>query len=147
MYTAFIRLLLEYSDIMWGNSSTETQKQLDAIHSEAGRLIGATKLCNIDKIYSNLGWESLQSRRNKQSLVPFFFFFFFFFFFTKSCMDYLQTILWTVCLQLYRKQLGNVSETLTIFRITEPIIVYFLIGSFQPLFMHGTTCQLKQERH
>ena len=34
-------------------------------------------------------------------------------------MDQLQTILWILCLQLYKKQLGTVSETLTTFRITE----------------------------
>ena len=48
----------------------ETKKQLDAIHVEAARIItGATKLCSIDNLYRELGWESLQSRRNKHKLV------------------------------------------------------------------------------
>ena len=48
----------------------ETKKQLDAIHVEAARLItGATKLYSIDNLYRELGWESLQSRRNKHKLV------------------------------------------------------------------------------
>ena len=48
---------------------------------------------------------------------------------------------------MYRKQLGTVSETLTTFKNTEPILISFLIRSFQLLFVHGTTCRLKQERH
>ena len=73
MYTAFVRPLLEYSDIVWDNCSLETKKQLDGIHVEAARIItGATKLCNIDKIYSDQGWEFLQSRRNKHKLVAFY---------------------------------------------------------------------------
>ena len=47
----------------------ETKKQLDAIHIEAARIItGATKLCSIEKLFSYLGWESLQSHRNKNKL-------------------------------------------------------------------------------
>ena len=73
MYIAFVRPLIEYSDIVWDNCSMETKKQLDAIHVEAARIItGATKLCSIDNLYSELGWESLQSRRNKHKLVVFY---------------------------------------------------------------------------
>lgn len=73
MYTAFIRPLLEYCDIVWDNCSSETKKQLDAIHVEAARIItGGTKLCSIDKLYFELGWDSLQSRRNKHKLVVFY---------------------------------------------------------------------------
>ena len=73
MNTAFVRPLLEYSDIVWDNCSSETKKQLDAIHIEAGRIItGTTKLCNIDKICSDLGWESLQSRGHIHKLVAFY---------------------------------------------------------------------------
>ena len=49
------------------------KKQLDAIHVEAARIItGATKLCSIEKLFFDLGWESLQSRRNKHKLVIFY---------------------------------------------------------------------------
>ena len=49
------------------------QKQLDGIHIEAARIItGATKLCSIEKLFFELGWESLQSRRNKHKLVIFY---------------------------------------------------------------------------
>ena len=73
MYMAFVRPLLEYSDAVWDNCSLETKKQLDAIHVEAARIItGATKLCSIEKLFFDLGWESLQSRRNKHKLVIFY---------------------------------------------------------------------------
>ena len=39
MYISYIRPLLEYSDSVWDNASTEIKKQLDAIHSEAARII------------------------------------------------------------------------------------------------------------
>ena len=52
MYISFIRPVLEYSDSVWDNCSTETKKQLDAVHVEAARIItGATKLCSINKLF------------------------------------------------------------------------------------------------
>ena len=41
--------------------------------TSAARIItGATKLCNIEKLFFDFGWESLQSRRNKHKLVIFY---------------------------------------------------------------------------
>ena len=74
MYISFILPLLEYCDSVWDNASTESKKKLDAeskkkldaIHIEAGRIIsGATKLCSVEKLFVQLGWDSLQNRRNK----------------------------------------------------------------------------------
>ena len=70
MYISFIRPVLEYSDSVWDNCSTETKKQLDAVQVEAARII--TKLCSINKLFSDIGWDSLQSRRNKHKLVIFY---------------------------------------------------------------------------
>ena len=73
MYISFIRPLLEYCYSVWDNSSTETKKKLETIHIEAARTItGATKLCSIDKLLVELGWETLQSRRDKHKLVMFY---------------------------------------------------------------------------
>ena len=73
MYISFVRPLLEYCDSVWDNATTESKKQLDAIHIEAARIItGATKLCNISLLLSDLGWESLQDRRNKHKLIIFY---------------------------------------------------------------------------
>ena len=70
MYFSYIRPLLEYSDSVWDNASAESMKQLDAVHIEAARIItGATKLCSLEKLFAELGWESLQERRNKHKLI------------------------------------------------------------------------------
>ena len=73
IYFAFIRPLLEYNDSVWDNCSTECKSQLEAIHNEAARIVsGATKLCKIEKLSAEVGWETLQERRNKHKLVIFF---------------------------------------------------------------------------
>ena len=53
--------------------SSESIKVLEAVHNEDARIIiGATKLCNIEKMLADLGWESLQTRRRKHKLVTFY---------------------------------------------------------------------------
>ena len=43
------------------------------MHIEAARIItGATKLCSIEKLLSDLGWESPMNRRNKHKLIIFY---------------------------------------------------------------------------
>ena len=73
MYISYVRPLIEYSDSVWDNCSTESKNQQELIHIEAARVInGATKLCSIEKLFADLGWESLQKRRNKQKLFIFY---------------------------------------------------------------------------
>ena len=73
MYTSFILPLLEYCDYVWVNTSSDSKKKLDAIHIEAGRIIsGATKLCSIEKLLVELGWDTLQTRRDKHKLIIFY---------------------------------------------------------------------------
>ena len=73
MYISFIRPLLEYSNVVWDNASTDSKTQLESVHNEAARIIiGATKLCSIAKLHADLGWESLQARRTKQKLIVFY---------------------------------------------------------------------------
>ena len=57
--------------ILYGTTLPPTvKKQLEAIHLEAARIItGATKLCSTEKLLSDLGWDSLQNRRNKHKLT------------------------------------------------------------------------------
>ena len=70
IYFAFIRPVLENSDSVWDNATTDSKKQLEAIHIEAARIItGATKKCSTEKLLSDLGWDSLQNRRNKHKLT------------------------------------------------------------------------------
>ena len=73
MYISFILPLLEYCDSVWDNASYESKKKLDAIHTEAGRIIsGATNLCSVEKLLVEVGWDSLQNRRSKHKLVIFY---------------------------------------------------------------------------
>ena len=70
IYFAFIRPLLEYSDDVWDNCSAECKTKLESIHNEAGRIVsGATKLCSIEKLLTELGWDILQERRRKHKLI------------------------------------------------------------------------------
>ena len=70
LYISFIRPLLEYCDVVWDNCSAENKKQLESIHTEAARNItGAISLCSIEKLFSELGWEFLQSHRKKHKLI------------------------------------------------------------------------------
>ena len=70
MYISFVRPLLEFCDSVWDNAAVESKTQLDALHIVTARIItGATKLCSIEKLLSDLGWESLQNRRNKHKLT------------------------------------------------------------------------------
>ena len=73
MYFAFIRPLLEYCDAIWDIYTNENKTQLESIHNEAARTVnGATKLCSIQKLLAELGWETLQERRSKYKLVIFY---------------------------------------------------------------------------
>ena len=73
MYSFYVRPLIEYSDSVWDNCSTESKNKLESIHIEAAKVItGATKLCSIKKLSADLGWEPLQRRRNKHKLVIFY---------------------------------------------------------------------------
>ena len=56
IYISYICPLIEYSDTVWNNCSTKSNKQLEAIHAEAARIVsGATKHCSIDKLFMDLG--------------------------------------------------------------------------------------------
>lgn len=73
MYTSFIRPLLEYGNIIWGNCTFENKRVLENIQLDAARICtGATKVCSIQKIYDDVGCPTLQNRRDKQKLCHLF---------------------------------------------------------------------------
>ena len=70
MYIAYVLPLPKYCDSVWDNCPTKTKWQLDVIHIEAARIItGASKLCSVSKLLTDLGWETLQNRRKKHRLI------------------------------------------------------------------------------
>ena len=73
MYFSFIRPLLEYSDVVWDNCCTYLKNDIEAVQNEAARIVtGATKLCNINTLLSELSWLSLAERRKQHKLTLFF---------------------------------------------------------------------------
>jgi hypothetical protein len=61
MYFSFIRPLLEYGDIVWSNCTVEQSNTLESIQLEAARIVtGATKLCEIAKLYSRITMAKTQ---------------------------------------------------------------------------------------
>ena len=72
IYITFIRPLLEYADIIWDNCSDQEKKDLEKLQTEAARIAtGATKLVSIEKLYDEVCWERLETRRWKHKLVLF----------------------------------------------------------------------------
>lgn len=70
MYTSYIRPLLEYSSVVWDNCTLADKQKLESIQVEAARIVtGATKLCKIENLYAETGWETLQTRRDYQKLI------------------------------------------------------------------------------
>ncbi len=73
MYFSFIRSLLEYGDVVWDNCSIQLKNDIEAVQTEAARIVsGATKLCNIARLYQYLTCESLSDRRKKHRLFQFY---------------------------------------------------------------------------
>ena len=62
IYFAFIRPILEYGSIVWGNCSQENSVLLENVQVAAGRIITGLRKS------SELGWEPLSKRRERQKL-------------------------------------------------------------------------------
>lgn len=70
LYVTFIRSLLEYGNVLWANCSLENKRLLENVQVEAARIVtGATKLCSIQKLHNDTGWEPLQNRQNKHKAI------------------------------------------------------------------------------
>ena len=77
IYTAFIRPLLEYGDVIWDNCLQYEKQEIEKIQLEAARIAtGTTKLVSINALYKEVGWETLEQRRQTHKLTLFFKMFF-----------------------------------------------------------------------
>ena len=73
IYTAFIRPLLEYGDVIWDNCAEYEKADLDKIQNEAARIAtGATKLVSLYILSNEIGWETLEQRRKNHRLTLFY---------------------------------------------------------------------------
>ena len=66
IYISFIRPLLEYTNVVWDNCTHFESNELEKIQNEAARIVtGATKLVSLHSLYTETGWESLASSKEK----------------------------------------------------------------------------------
>ena len=64
--------ILEYGNEIWDNCTQYEKEEIDKIQNEAARIAtGTTKLISIKTLYSEIGWETLDSRIRKQKLSLF----------------------------------------------------------------------------
>lgn len=70
IYISFIRPILEYADILFDNCTIQEGLELERVQYEAARIVsGTTKLVSIDKLMTEVQWESLGNRRRKHKLL------------------------------------------------------------------------------
>lgn len=73
IYFAFVRPVLEYSDIVWDNCSDRDAKLLEDIQVAAARIIsGLRSNSSRSLLYDELGWDTLEVRRKIHKLVLFY---------------------------------------------------------------------------
>ena len=73
IYFTFIRLILEYADVVWNNCTQYEVNDIEKIQIEAARIvIGATKLVSINSLTNETGLESLLNRRKKHRRLLFY---------------------------------------------------------------------------
>ena len=72
-YISFIRYLLEYADVVWDYCTQQDANDLKKTNqNKAARIVTrATKLGSIQSLLSDIGLESLKSRREKHILILF----------------------------------------------------------------------------
>ena len=69
MYKMYVRSHLDNGDVIYHNQSAEMMKKLESVQYNASLIVsGCWKGTSMDKIYSELGWESLDNRRNFRRL-------------------------------------------------------------------------------
>ena len=70
IYVAFLRPVLEYASIVWDNCTEYDKADLERIQYEAARTItGLTKSVSNAKLLKEIGWITLEKRREMQKLL------------------------------------------------------------------------------
>ena len=64
MYKMYVRPHLDYGDVIYHNQLSDSTKALESVQYKAGLIVsGCWKGTSREKLYKELGWESLESRR------------------------------------------------------------------------------------
>ena len=72
MYFSFIRLILEYRDVVWDSNIQYLGDRIEHVKIKGKRIVtSGTKLTSINKLYDVTGWEKLADRRTNHKLVLF----------------------------------------------------------------------------
>ena len=70
IYLVFIRPVLEYCNEIWDNCTHYEKDDLEKIQIEAARIgTGTTKLVSTEHLYSEIGWEKLETRRKNKKVT------------------------------------------------------------------------------
>jgi hypothetical protein len=70
IYLSFIRPIPEYGNVIWDNCTQNEANLLESVRVEAGRIITGLRVnSSRSKLYSELDWEPLYKRREKQKLI------------------------------------------------------------------------------
>jgi len=72
IYTSFIRLILEYADVVFDNMTTSDIDDLESFQAEVARIItGATRLFSLQNLYREFVLEPLQESGENTNLSSF----------------------------------------------------------------------------
>ena len=73
IYSAFIRPILDYGDVVWDNCAKYEKEELEKIQHKTVRIdTGSTRLISINSLYNEIKWDSLQKRWDDHKLSLFF---------------------------------------------------------------------------
>ena len=61
IYVSFIRLILEYADVIWDSQNQSLINKLENVQLDAARIVTeGTKLTGLNKLYEETKWEKYQ---------------------------------------------------------------------------------------
>jgi len=70
LYKAYIRSILEYADILFGNATQDNLDKLNKVHKRGGKIVsGAIRGTSSEVIFNELAWETLDTRRDRRKLI------------------------------------------------------------------------------
>ena len=58
IYMSFIRLILEYADVIWDSQNQSLINKLENVQLDVARIVtGGTKLTGLNRLYEETKWE------------------------------------------------------------------------------------------
>lgn len=70
IYFSYVRSLLEYADVIWGNCSVHYVNRLENIQIRAAHIVsGGKRRTSHADLYSELGWTKLSERRKNHKVI------------------------------------------------------------------------------